>query len=51
MVTSYKGSAVVVDGNGAYRGVVDFEAVLQAINSMRPENPQNGSSDREQASG
>jgi osmoprotectant transport system ATP-binding protein len=50
MVTSYKGSAVVVDGNGAYRGVVDFEAVLQAINSMRPENPQNGSSDREQAS-
>ncbi len=51
MVTSYKGSAVVVDGNGAYRGVVDFEAVLQAINSMRPESPQNGSSDREQASG
>jgi len=51
MVTSYKGSAVVVDGNGAYRGVVDFEAVLQAINSMRPDSPQNGSSDREQASG
>jgi len=51
MVTSYKGSAVVVDGNGTYRGVVDFEAVLQAINSMRPDSPQNGSSDREQASG
>ncbi len=36
MITSYKGSAIVVDGEGRYEGVVDFDTVLQAINSMRP---------------
>lgn len=35
MITSYKGSAVVVDDRGAYQGVVDFDTVLAAINSMR----------------
>ena len=36
MITSYKGSAVVVDENGAYQGVVDFDTVLAAIEEMRP---------------
>ncbi len=36
MITSYKGSAIVVDGEGRYEGVVDFDTVLEAINSMRP---------------
>ncbi|MBA2443621.1 MAG: betaine/proline/choline family ABC transporter ATP-binding protein [Rubrobacter sp.] len=43
MINSYKGSAIVVDENGAYVGVVDFDAVLRAIDSMRPEeNRPNG---------
>ena len=37
MITSYKGSAIVVDKKGAYEGVVDFETVLEAIDSMRSE--------------
>jgi osmoprotectant transport system ATP-binding protein len=37
MITSYKGSAIVVDGEGRYKGVVDFDTVLEAINAMRPE--------------
>jgi osmoprotectant transport system ATP-binding protein len=36
MITSYKGSAVVVDDAGAYTGVVDFDTVLEAIGEMRP---------------
>ena len=36
MITSYKGSAVVVDERGAYQGVVDFDTVLAAIEEMRP---------------
>ncbi|HET7480624.1 MAG TPA: ABC transporter ATP-binding protein [Rubrobacteraceae bacterium] len=36
MITSYKGSAIVVDGDGRYQGVVDFETVLNAIEDMRP---------------
>ena len=35
MITSYKGSAVVVDEDGAYKGVVDFDMVLDTIDSMR----------------
>ena len=35
MITSYKGSAVVVDDDGSYKGVVDFDTVLEAINAMR----------------
>lgn len=35
MITSYKGSAIVVDDDGRYRGVVDFDTVLAAIDSMR----------------
>lgn len=37
MITSYKGSAVVVDEEGAYTGVVDFDTVLEAIGEMRPD--------------
>lgn len=37
MITSYKGSAVVVDERGAYQGVVDFDTVLEAIGEMRPD--------------
>jgi osmoprotectant transport system ATP-binding protein len=37
MITSYKGSAIVVDDEGRYQGVVDFDTVLEAINAMRPE--------------
>jgi osmoprotectant transport system ATP-binding protein len=36
MITSYKGTAIVVDDDGAYLGVVDFDTVLEAINTMRP---------------
>jgi osmoprotectant transport system ATP-binding protein len=36
MITSYKGSAIVVDEGGRYQGVVDFATVLEAINAMRP---------------
>ena len=37
MITSYRGSAVVVDDNGGYKGVVDFETVLTSIEQMRPQ--------------
>ncbi|WP_323127026.1 ABC transporter ATP-binding protein [Rubrobacter tropicus] len=37
MITSYKGSAIVVDDEGRYESVVDFGTVLQAIEEMRPE--------------
>src|ERR687894_531889 len=37
MITSYKGSAIVVDEEGRYQGVVDFDTVLEAINAMRHE--------------
>jgi len=40
MITSYKGSAIVVDGEGRYEGVVDFDTVLEAINEMRPSEQQ-----------
>jgi osmoprotectant transport system ATP-binding protein len=40
MITSYKGSAIVVDRKGAYEGVVDFDTVLEAIDSMRPSEQQ-----------
>ena len=36
MITSYVGSALVIDGEGRYQGVVDFATVLEAINAMRP---------------
>ena len=36
MITSYKGSAIVVGEGGRYQGVVDFTTVLEAINAMRP---------------
>jgi osmoprotectant transport system ATP-binding protein len=35
MVISHKGSAVVVDDDGAYLGVVDFEKVLEVLDVMR----------------
>jgi osmoprotectant transport system ATP-binding protein len=44
MITSYKGSAIVVDGEGRYQGVVDFDTVLEAISTMRQsgqEEPEN----------
>jgi osmoprotectant transport system ATP-binding protein len=37
MITSYKGYAIVVDDDGRYKGVVDFDTVLEAINTMRPQ--------------
>ncbi|HEX8259921.1 MAG TPA: betaine/proline/choline family ABC transporter ATP-binding protein [Rubrobacteraceae bacterium] len=36
MITSYKGSAIVVNGEGRYEGVVDFDTVLEVVNAMRP---------------
>ena len=47
MITSYKGSAIVVDENGAYKGVVDFDKVLEMIDSMR--DPDKQSLDQEEA--
>jgi len=34
MITSYKGSAIVVDEEGRYKGVVDFDTVLEATSAM-----------------
>ena len=34
MITSFKGSAIVVDEEGRYQGVVDFDTVLEATNAM-----------------
>ncbi len=36
MITSYKGSAIVVGEGGRFQGVVDFTTVLEAIDTMRP---------------
>jgi osmoprotectant transport system ATP-binding protein len=47
MIISYKGSAIVVDGNGAYKGVVDFDKVLEMIDSMR--DPDKQALDQEEA--
>ena len=44
MITSYKGSAIVVDEDGRYESIVDFGAVLQAIEEMRPEENRVGES-------
>ena len=35
MITSYKGSAIVVGEDGSYKGVVDFGTVLEMIDSAR----------------
>jgi osmoprotectant transport system ATP-binding protein len=35
MVISHKGSAVVVDEDGAYEGVIDFDKVLEVLVAMR----------------
>ena len=48
IVVSHKGSAVVVDDEGAYQGVVDFDRVLEVIESMR--NPDQIAADREGSS-
>ncbi len=44
MITSYKGSAIVVDEQGRYESIVDFSAVLQAIEEMRPQENRVGES-------
>ncbi|WP_276129500.1 ABC transporter ATP-binding protein [Rubrobacter indicoceani] len=49
MITSYRGSAIVVNSNGSYRGVVDFETVLHAIESMRPPEERRSEADRARA--
>jgi osmoprotectant transport system ATP-binding protein len=57
MITSYKGSAIIVDEGGRYQGVVDFETVLEAINTMRPReqdrhmSPRRGTAAREDRAG
>jgi osmoprotectant transport system ATP-binding protein len=37
MITSNVGCAVVVDGRGAYQGVVDIDTVMTAVNALRAE--------------
>jgi osmoprotectant transport system ATP-binding protein len=37
MITSNVGCAVVVDGDGAYQGVVDIDTVMAAVNTLRAE--------------
>jgi osmoprotectant transport system ATP-binding protein len=51
MITSYKGSAIVVDEGGRYKGVVDFETVLEAINAMRPQEQMRDRTERERRAG
>ena len=47
MIISYKGSAIVVDEKGAFKGVVDFDKVLEMIDSMR--DPDKQALDQEEA--
>jgi osmoprotectant transport system ATP-binding protein len=51
MITSYKGSAIVVDEGGRYKGVVDFDTVLEAINAMRPLEQTRARTERELRAG
>jgi len=51
MITSYKGSAIVVDEGGRYKGVVDFDTVLEAINAMRPQEQTRDRIERERRAG
>ena len=51
MITSYKGSAIIVDEGGRYQGVVDFATVLEAINAMRPHEQDRHMSPPEQEQG
>ncbi len=37
MITSNVGCAVVIDGEGAYQGVVDIDTVMSAVNTLRAE--------------
>ena len=48
MITSYKGAAIVVDDDGAYLGVVDFDTVLEAINTMRPSEEEQKAEEEEE---
>ena len=48
MITSYKGSAIVVGEDGRFQGVVDFTTVLEAINTMRPHEQERHMSPPEQ---
>lgn len=38
LITSNGGVAIVVDGTGAFRGVVDIETILHSVRAMREEN-------------
>ncbi len=49
MITSYKGSAIVVDSEGSYKGVVDFDTVLKTIDSMRPPDQRLGHINEDEA--
>ncbi|MGF1470573.1 MAG: ABC transporter ATP-binding protein [Rubrobacteraceae bacterium] len=40
MIASHKGSAVVVDDDGTYQGIVDFDKVLEVIETMRDSDKQ-----------
>jgi osmoprotectant transport system ATP-binding protein len=51
MITSYKGSAIIVDEGGRYQGVVDFATVLEAINAMRPEEQTRDRTERDLRAG
>jgi osmoprotectant transport system ATP-binding protein len=51
MITSYVGSAIVVDGEGHYQGVVGFDTVLEAINAMRPQEQTRDRTERERRAG
>ena len=35
MITSYTGAVVVVDGQGAYRGVVELDAIRKRVDEIR----------------
>ena len=48
MITSYKGSAIVVGEGGRFQGVVDFTTVLEAIDTMRPHEQERHMSPPEQ---
>ncbi len=51
MITSFKGSAIVVDDEGRYQGVVDFDTVLTATTAMHASDQEREGTAQDQQTG
>ncbi len=51
MITSFKGSAIVVDEEGRYQGVVDFDTVLTATTAMHASDQEREGTVQDQQTG